>query len=102
MRGRHTAADRARAFGLDDREVRLLSLVARGRRNDYIAHDLSCDVPRVERELAALAAKLGVEGRGGLATWWQHRVEEAFSGVPVSCCDLTRACVECPSEVAHA
>ena len=73
MRARHTAADRARAAGLDDREVLLLRHVARGRRNDYIAHDLSCDVPRVERELASLAAKLGVEGRGGLATWWHMR-----------------------------
>lgn len=58
---------RLRALHLDDRDIKLLALVARGRRNSEIAREFSCTERRVQTELAALCRKLEVDGRVGLA-----------------------------------
>lgn len=62
--------DRCIQAGLDDRDFRLLQMVSRGRRDDYIAKQMSCNERRVQGELDGLAGKLGVEGRVGLAQWY--------------------------------
>lgn len=72
-----TPADRCQAAGLDARESRLLLLVARGRRNDYIAKDLSCTERRVQAELDALARKLKVNGRVGLGQFFHGTLPSA-------------------------
>lgn len=63
----HDLDARLRALTLDDRDIKLLAMVARGRRNSEIARELSCNERRIQTEMAALERKLKVDGRVGLA-----------------------------------
>ena len=58
-----TAMERTANAGLSPREIEVLRLVARGRRNREIAESLFLSVRTVERHLTNLYAKIGAEGR---------------------------------------
>jgi DNA-binding NarL/FixJ family response regulator len=48
-------------------EVRIVRLAAQGSSNREIAHELYVTLKTVEGHLSRAYAKLGIEGRGGLA-----------------------------------
>jgi len=48
-------------------ELRIVRLAAAGRTNREIAHELYVTLKTVEGHLSRAYAKLGIEGRGGLA-----------------------------------
>ena len=65
-----TSADRARAAGLDDREVLVLGMVAIGRTNAYIGEKLSLTEGSIDKITRRIYSKLGVSGRVTAAGWW--------------------------------
>lgn len=65
--GPPTARRRDRPDGLTPREVEVLGLVARGLTNQEIAAQLVLSVRTVERHLATVYRKLGLEGRNARA-----------------------------------
>lgn len=61
---------------LHNREWQILALLADGRSNKEIAHELFVSVNTVEKELSKIYRKLAVTNRGGAITWyWTHKRE---------------------------
>ena len=58
--------------GLTERELEVLRLVARGRTNPSIAHELSITEYTAKEHLANILAKLGLENRVQIATYAVH------------------------------
>ena len=59
---------------LDDREMKILQMVARGRRHDYIAKEMGWSLWRLGRELGHLYAKIGVDCPVAAALWYDREV----------------------------
>lgn len=61
---------------LHDREWQILALLANGKSNKAIAHELFVSVDTVEKQLTQLYRKLAVTNRAGAITWyWTHKRE---------------------------
>ena len=66
--------------GLTERELEVLRLVARGRTNPSIAHELSITEYTAKEHLANILAKLGLENRVQIATYAVHHGLAAMAG----------------------
>ena len=64
----HGLATRSNAAGLTAREVEVLGLVAKGRRNPEIARQLFVTTKTVDHHVSAILAKLGIRSRAEAAS----------------------------------
>jgi ATP/maltotriose-dependent transcriptional regulator MalT len=69
-----------RSDGLTAREAEVLSLVASGRSNQQIAGELVLSVRTVERHLATVYQKLGLQGRNARAAAVAYALGRAGAG----------------------
>lgn len=67
-------ADESPEFTLHDQEKTILQLICADRTNREIACALSVSEKAIEKQLAALYAKLGVKSRVGAAIWATHDI----------------------------
>jgi DNA-binding NarL/FixJ family response regulator len=66
--------DQSPEFALNDQEKTILQLICADRTNREIACALSLSEKAIEKQLAALYAKLGVKSRVGAAIWATHDI----------------------------
>lgn len=71
---------------LDYRDLKLLRMVHRGRRDEHIAEAMGATVAAIEAELAALYQRMGVPGRVSAGMWYGDAVraqKRECRGLPV-------------------
>jgi LuxR family maltose regulon positive regulatory protein len=66
---------------LSDRELEVVSLIARGQSNKLIARELALSPHTVKRHVANALAKLAMATRGQAASWY-HAQRQAHPGAP--------------------